>query len=181
MNESLIISLLSPFILLFVTVFADDISLSVSVTDPAEAMSAVPAEVLVSDGAQASTSAGSSSIIPDDTMGESGAAFAADAGLNSAASVSVDDTKDATLVADERQALLEQNNMDLILYGALALSILGVPAIIYKMCYATGGAPSGLSNVVTMERGGKPNGAAPTTRYNTEQLRQTVARLRAQV
>jgi hypothetical protein len=58
----------------------------------------------------------------------------------------------------------------------------GIPAVVYKLCcMKSNAAPSGLSNVVSAQRGVHGPGAMPTTRYNTEQLRQTVARLRAQV
>jgi len=78
---------------------------------------------------------------------------------------------------------LSESNFDLLLYGGLTLLILGFPAALYKLFCTSGDSPSGLGKVVSMEReggGGKMVGGAPA-RYNTEQLRQTVARLRAQV
>eukprot|EP00959_Pyramimonas_sp_CCMP1952_P075370 1575171-Pyramimonas_sp.AAC.1 len=73
------------------------------------------------------------------------------------------------------------SNFDLALYGGLTLLVFGVPAAIYKYVFAGDGA-AGLSNVVTVERDAvrAKVGSTPNARYNTEQLRQTVARLRAQ-
>mmetsp|Transcript_17487 Transcript_17487/g.38100 ORF Transcript_17487/g.38100 Transcript_17487/m.38100 type:complete len:153 (-) Transcript_17487:325-783(-) len=74
------------------------------------------------------------------------------------------------------------SNFDLALYGGLTLLVFGVPAAIYKYVFAGDGA-AGLSNIVTVERDAARAkvGGTPHARYNTEQLRQTVARLRAQV
>ena len=65
--------------------------------------------------------------------------------------------------------------------GVQVLVMFGVPAVVYKLCCMQGNAPAGLTNVVAAQRNMRGPGAMPTTRYNTEQLRQTVARLRAQV
>mmetsp|Transcript_35822 Transcript_35822/g.43260 ORF Transcript_35822/g.43260 Transcript_35822/m.43260 type:complete len:193 (-) Transcript_35822:635-1213(-) len=86
---------------------------------------------------------------------------------------------------DEQKAADMQFKMDLLLYAALFFGIIGVPLILYKcFCAGTFASTSAMQNVVTVERPAaapKATIQASHARYNTEQLRQTVARLRAQV
>jgi len=101
---------------------------------------------------------------------------------NLALDTAVVDAANKIAEQDVQNARIAQNNMDLLLYGGLVLLVLGVPAVIYKVCCSSGdSSPAGLAHVMASERGAKTVAAAQTTRYNTEQLRQTVARLRAQV
>lgn len=89
---------------------------------------------------------------------------------------------EADVASDVAPVPLAESNFDLMLYGGLTLLVLGIPAALYKIFCTSGDSPSGLTKVVSLEReGGGKLGGAPPARYNTEQLRQTVARLRAQV